>query len=211
MIVPPDRWQEPIAVGEGLLEPLQEMAARLALAFHRDDVRRKVYVGLPRSQATGRTTPPGGHGLIVPVPGATAAANGAYAADTGIDILVPVGSPVVAAASGTIVYSERGHTPWNTPPDTPNSVLMALDRPIPYQGREYGLLWYTHLSRLRFQVPDGSGHGPHLSQGDLVGWSGVGNRVPHVHMGIAADRPQTLFVPPGQLVAWLGWQGGDPR
>ena len=211
LIVPPDRWQAPIPVEEALLAPLEELAARLALAFHRDDARRKVYVGLPRPEGPGEPPGPEGPGLVVPVPGATSSSNGAYSGDTGLDIVVPVGSPVVAASSGTILYSERGHTPWTTPPDTPNSVLIALDRPVPYRGREYGLLWYTHLGRLRFRVADGSGRGSHVSRGELVGWSGIGNRVPHVHMGLVGDRPQTVFVPPEQLAAWLGWTGGERR
>jgi murein DD-endopeptidase MepM/ murein hydrolase activator NlpD len=197
LVAPPEDWRNAEAIDASELPVLERLAARLGLRHHRDDVQRKVYVGVPGSEpvaASGR--------LIVPVPGATAKNSGAYPADTGLDIIVPVGSPVVAAGSGKIVYSEHGHTPWVNPPDTPNSILIRLDTPFVYQGRMYPFTWYTHLSRLRFSVPD---DGPHVAQGETIGWTGTGNRVPHLHFGVVYDRPQTVYVPPLTLAAYFGW------
>lgn len=203
LIAPPDNWQHPIAIDVGQLATLEEIAGRLNLAFHRDDEQHKAYIGVPQPVVTPTT---GKGRLIVPVPGATAANNGAYSADTGIDILVPFGTPAVAAAAGTILYSEAGHTPWRIPPDTGNSLLIQLDTPFVYQGQQYPFIWYTHLSRLRYAVPDGAA-GLHVAQGETVGWTGIGNSVPHLHFGVVQDRPQSVFVPPLALAAYFGWTG----
>jgi murein DD-endopeptidase MepM/ murein hydrolase activator NlpD len=203
LIAPPEDWKHPLPIDAAQVAVLEQLAVRLKLAFTRDDEQRKVYVGL-----RGQVKPAASKaGLIMPVPGADARHNGAYAADSGLDIMVPVGSPVVAAGAGTIVYSEPGHTPWTTPPDTPNSILIALDTPFVYRGRKYGYTWYTHLSRLRYHVPDGSGAGRHVEQGELIGWTGVGNRVPHLHFGVVVDRAQSVFVHPFELAIYFGWMG----
>ena len=88
--------------------------------------------------------------------------------------------------------------------------MLALDRPFEYKKIRYPYVWYTHLSRLRFQVPDGS-RGPHVDQGELLGWTGIGNRVPHLHFGVVADRAQTAFISPAQLAAYFGWLGAGSR
>ena len=128
--------------------------------------------------------------MLNPVPGTTRARNCAfYPGDSGCDIACPVGSPVVAAVSGRIVYSERGHTTWTTPPDTPNSVLIKNDEPIVVDGVAYPFTWYTHLSSLAYQVPDGS-NGPHVAAGAVLGKSGLGNRNAHLHFGVIRIRAQ---------------------
>lgn len=202
LIAPAEDWQHPLTIDAAQLSLLEQVASRLGLAYTRDDTQHKVYLGSTRITSPSTPLPKGR--LIVPVPGATEANNGAYAADTGLDVLTPFGSAVVAAGAGTIVYSEHGHTPWTTPPDTPNSILIQLDTPFTYQGRSYPFTWYTHLSRLRYQVPDGQG-GQHVAQGETIAWSGIGNRVPHLHFGVVFDRPQTIYVPPLALAAYFGW------
>lgn len=144
-----------------------------------------------------------------PIPGTTRARNdGGYDADTGLDILVPFGTACYAAADGRIVYSEPGHTPWTTPPDTPNSVLVELAQPFTYQGYQVNYAWYTHLSSLSQQVPDGSEPVP-IRAGDLVGHTGIGNRVPHLHFGLVEDRAQTHTMPQ-ELIAQLIWDQAPP-
>jgi len=188
---------------------MAEVANRLGLVFHRDDTLRKLYVGLPRQP---KPSPVAEGQLVLPIPGATKINNGAYESDSGIDIMVPVGTPVVCAASGTIIYSESNgrHTPWNRPPDTPGCILIALDRPFQWKRKSYGYAWYAHLSWLRFDVPDGS-VGPHVEQGEQLGRTGRGRNVPHLHFGVVADRPQTEWVHPFQLAAYFGWTGGGGR
>jgi len=226
LIAPPGRWQDPIAIPQAALPTIRALAERLHLVYHQDDVARKLYVGPPPTAVStaptkpttrpSTTTPPAKGRLIVPVVGATAKDNGSYGSDSGVDVLAPVGTPVVAAAAGTIIYSEHGHTPWvatpERPHDTPNSILIALDTPFEYKRKLYPLIWYTHLSRLRLSVPDGRGTKPHVAQGEILGWTGVGNNVPHLHFGVVADRAQTEFIPPFQLAAYFGWlSGGGTR
>lgn len=133
--------------------------------------------------------------MILPVPGSTRAkSNGAYSADSGADVLCPVNTPIVAAFDGTIVYSEWGHTVWGTTQrvgiDTPYSILIELDRPLEDRGKTYFYTWYTHLKSLVYNVPDDGNNGPRVKAGATLGYSGIGNGVPHLHFGILADRRQ---------------------
>lgn len=134
--------------------------------------------------------------LLLPLAGMVPSQVRNYAADTGMDVHVPVGTPVQAVADGTLVYSERGHTPWTTPPDTPNSILLKLDRPFAFKGKTWRYAWYTHLGDLAYQVPDG-GAGRRVAAGTRLGTTGRGNSVAHLHFGILTDRAQG----PGQYLA----------
>lgn len=141
-----------------------------------------------------------------PIPTSTRAKNnGGYDADSGLDILVPTGTPCLAVADGRIIYSERGHTPWVNPPDTPHSVLLQLDEPFEYRGHKVNFAWYTHLSRLAYSVPDGT-EPLVVKAGQVLGWSGVGNKVPHLHLGLISNRAQEEGqTMPFPLVAELIW------
>ncbi len=143
-----------------------------------------------------------------PIPSATRVHNdGGYDSDSGLDILVPVGTQVLCAADGEIIYAEHGHTPWGTSCnvgiDTPNSVLVKLKAPLTLDGVEYHYTWYTHLSSLDQHLPDGSTPKP-IKVGDKIGKSGIGNQVPHLHFGIVQDRAQTVTMPQHR-VADLIW------
>ena len=127
--------------------------------------------------------------LIVPVPGTTRVNNHSYALDSGVDLLVPAGSPVVAAAAGVVVRS------------TADSVWLALDEALQYGKAVYPLLCYRHLSRVDCWPR------LHVQQGALLGTSGVrpGGRVPYLHLGIVSDFQETDYVRPFQLAALFGW------
>ena len=131
-------------------------------------------------------------GLHSPMPGGTLAG---YPGDTGLDIGGHFLS-VHAIASGTLEYSERGHTLWTRAPDTPHSVRLRLDEPIPWTDRRdpkrprqraVTHVYYTHMSTLRFAVTEGSAASVHVSAGELLGRSGIGNGVPHLHIGLLLD------------------------
>lgn len=124
--------------------------------------------------------------LVMPIHGIEAG----YVGDTGLDIAAPKGTPCYVAASGTIIYSEYGHTRWKTPPDTPYSTLIKLDEPITFEGRTAYYIWYTHLSELQYNVPDGSSKTIHVNAGDIVGKSGLGNKNAHLHFGVIINREQ---------------------
>lgn len=141
--------------------------------------------------------------LTNPVPGSDWSNNGGYEADSGLDILVETGTACVAAADGVIEYAEDGHTPWIEDTDLqkpgfqgPKSVRIRLNEPVQQGGRIYRWVWYTHLTEVephffnRHEVP--------VRAGELIGKSGIGNKVPHLHFGVIADREQNVT---------MGWQG----
>jgi murein DD-endopeptidase MepM/ murein hydrolase activator NlpD len=112
---------------------------------------------------------------------------GGWSGDTGLDV---AGNrlPVYAIAAGTLDYSERGHTLWMTAPDTPFSVRIALDEPVPYNGgHRVTHVYYTHLSHLEFEQPEGAPTRIHVEAGERIGTSGIGNGVPHLHLGLLLD------------------------
>lgn len=130
--------------------------------------------------------------------------DGTYAADMGVDINAPAGTPCVAIGDGQIVYSEWGHTSWTTPPDTPNSVKILLDEPVVIGDVAYRYAWYTHLSELardisyRYNI-----NHVKIAAGDPVGKTGLGNQVPHLHITLATDEGLDNYCPPFVLRDWL--------
>jgi murein DD-endopeptidase MepM/ murein hydrolase activator NlpD len=130
------------------------------------------------------------HALFSPLPGGYL---GGWAGDTGLDIAASY-RPVYALAAGTLEYSESGHTLWRSGRDTPNSVRLRLDAPIPWKdarGTEHFVthVYYTHLSALERVVSEASDPQtkPHVNGGDRIGVSGRGNGVLHLHLGLLLD------------------------
>ncbi|MDP7081075.1 MAG: peptidoglycan DD-metalloendopeptidase family protein [Candidatus Undinarchaeales archaeon] len=155
----------------------------------------------------------GGGKLVEPLRGTSQSqwkTYGAAGRHRGIDIHVPAGTATYAVADGTLVYSERGHTKWTTPPDTPNSVLLKFDKPLKYKGKTYYFAWYTHMKSLAFHVPDGSG-GKHVTAGTNLGAVGLGNKVPHLHFAILIARPQGpgQYMDPLDIKAYYSGGGGS--
>jgi murein DD-endopeptidase MepM/ murein hydrolase activator NlpD len=109
-----------------------------------------------------------------------------YRADTGLDI-AGNRKPVYAIASGTLDYSEAGHTLWTGPRDTPYCVRFELDEPIPWNGRKITHVYYAHLSELEYQQPEGTKERIHVEGGERLGVSGVANGSPHLHIGLLLD------------------------
>jgi murein DD-endopeptidase MepM/ murein hydrolase activator NlpD len=130
-----------------------------------------------------RSPPLRDHRLHSPMPGGYV---GGWYGDTGLDI---AGNhlPVYAIAAGTLDYAERGHTLWMTPPDTPLSVRLALDEPLPFKAHHVTHVYYTHMSRLEFEQVEGSQVRRHVEAGELIGVSGIGNHVAHLHLGLLLD------------------------
>jgi murein DD-endopeptidase MepM/ murein hydrolase activator NlpD len=122
-------------------------------------------------------------GFHNPMPGGVMAG---YQADTGLDI---AGSPrpVFALASGTLDYSEPGHTLWTGASDTANCVRFELDAPIPWKGRQITHVYYAHLSKLAHLQPEGATPRRHVEAGELLGTSGIANHSPHLHIGFLLD------------------------
>lgn len=121
--------------------------------------------------------------LRSPMPGGWV---GGWAGDTGLDV-AGRRLAVYAIASGTLDYSERGHTLWTSGRDTPNSVRIALDAPIPWRGHRITHVYYTHLSSLETVQAEGAAARKHVVAGERIGVSGIGNGVPHLHLGLLLD------------------------
>jgi murein DD-endopeptidase MepM/ murein hydrolase activator NlpD len=133
---------------------------------------------------TGPRSPPlRGAKLHSPMPGGFL---GGWNGDTGLDI---AGNrrDVFAIAAGTLDYSEWGHTLWTRGRDTPYSVRLALDEPIPWGEHRITHVYYTHLSKVETQQAEGSASPKHVEAGERIGVSGIGNGVPHLHLGLLLD------------------------
>lgn len=111
---------------------------------------------------------------------------GGWYGDTGLDI---AGNrlDVFAIAAGTLDYSEWGHTLWTRGRDTPYSVRLALDEPIPWGDRKITHVYYTHLSRVETVQAEGAKERKHVAAGERIAVSGIGNGVPHLHLGLLLD------------------------
>jgi len=123
-------------------------------------------------------------GFHNPMPGGVFAG---YRADTGLDI---AGNPrpVYAIQSGTLDYSEPGHTLWTGPKDTANCVRFKLDAPIPWKGgRLITHVYYAHLSRLEYSQAEGASKRQRIEAGERLGVSGIANHSPHLHIGLLLD------------------------
>jgi len=108
--------------------------------------------------------------------------GGKYHLHHGGDYMNPAGTPVLAAADGTVIVAgDDKTTVYGLEPDFyGNLVIQELDRQ--FQGRPVYLL-YGHLSQVNVKV------GQHLDAGDvlgLVGMTGVaiGN---HLHLEVRID------------------------
>lgn len=118
-----------------------------------------------------------------PLPGGVL---GGWFGDTGLDISASF-RPVYAIAAGTLDYSENGHTRWTRGKDTPGSIRLALDEPIPFKGRRVTHVYYTHLSAMEYAQPEGAKVREHVEAGEPIGVTGIGNGVPHLHIGLLLD------------------------
>lgn len=111
---------------------------------------------------------------------------GGWQGDTGLDIAGTF-LPVYALAAGTLDYSERGHTLWTRGRDTPFSVRIKLDEPIPWGEHRITHVYYTHLSKLETEQPENAVTRKHVAAGEKIGISGIGNGTPHLHLGLLLD------------------------
>ena len=139
--------------------------------------------------------------VVNPVPSQNIPSNkGGYAADTGLDILTPIGSRVVSPVSGTLEYAEKGHVRQmgqDANPDMPghqdqHSVRIKLDKPFRYAGKQVNYFYATHLYELAGSLKNKSNI--RINAGDFLGKSGSANNTPHVHVGFTEDVAQNKFL-----------------
>ncbi len=111
---------------------------------------------------------------------------GGWFGDTGMDISGRF-LPVHAIADGVLEYSEHGHTLWTGRGDTAFSIRLRLDAPIALGKRRVTHVYYTHLSALVTDQAESSVVKKHVVAGERIATSGIGNGVPHLHLGFLLD------------------------
>jgi hypothetical protein len=121
--------------------------------------------------------------LRSPMPGGSL---GGYFGDTGLDVLGRF-MPVYAVADGVLEYSEWGHTLWRGQGDTPYSIRLRLDHPLTVGQHRVTHVYYTHLSAVVTLQPESSATKKHVAAGERIATSGIGNHVPHLHVGFLLD------------------------
>lgn len=124
-------------------------------------------LGNPSGIVTGNG-PTGGKGKVIGHPYVGTHTLGNWQSDNAIDIAVPRGSPVYADRSGRIskvsIRPEGGQI-------SGSSITIN------------GASFYTHLSGVKVRP------GQRVRRGQLIGYSGVANGVPHLHYAVRVGTP----------------------
>ena len=138
-----------------------------------------------------------------------------YPGDTGDDMAMPFHSPELAMDDGMVIYAEglpgQGcpHTSWVAcrahPHDTPGCTLIHLAHPFVASIGLIQYQWMCHQCMYARLVRDGIDRPYPVKRGVMVGWSGIGRDVPHLHLGLLTDRSQApgTFMPPAEIAEFL--------
>lgn len=107
---------------------------------------------------------------------------GNWQSDNAFDISVPVGTPIVAVGDGTIC-SGCG---FGASTNDLSSRFAGARLTLALRGNQ---VFYTHLSRLARGIRPGV----RVKRGQLLGYSGSANGVPHLHIGFEYGNPRLLL------------------
>lgn len=140
--------------------------------------RRAARKGMPGRLVGGgrRSYPLGKPGSLIGAPYGGTHTLGNWQSDNAVDLGVPVGTPVYAMTDGQVTK-------------TGGSGSMA-GRFGGYNltiGGPRNSFFYTHLSKLRVRP------GQRVRKGQLIGFSGSANGVPHLHLGVQRGDPRNLL------------------
>ena len=135
---------------------------------------------------------------------------------TGIDIDAPRGTPVLAAASGTVIWAGYGLYSGTNNPNDPYGLAVTIKHDFGYQGERL-LTVYAHMDRIDVKVGDRVEDGDQLG---IVGNTGF-TTGPHLHFEVRlkdndffkSRNPELWLAPPqgwGVLVGKLTTRLGLP-
>jgi len=62
--------------------------------------------------------------------------------------------------------------------------------PVQYGSRSAAYFWYAHLSKLAYRIRDGIDAPRRVAEGMMIGHSGTGRGIPHLHCNLLFDRKQ---------------------
>lgn len=111
-------------------------------------------------------------------PGQGTHAGGPWTDSNAIDINVPVGTAVLAPVSGTVTGVSGGWSGGAGRYDGYGVTIRGAD------GREY-FLKHQRTATVRA--------GQSVTRAQVIGESGAGNGVPHLHIGVSSGNPLDLF------------------
>jgi murein DD-endopeptidase MepM/ murein hydrolase activator NlpD len=103
--------------------------------------------------------------------------RGNWQSDNAIDLSIPVGTPIYAVTDGVI-------GPRIGALDSSDPRLQGLR--LTLEGGDNSF-FYAHLSDLTVRA------GERVKKGQLLGYSGSANGVPHLHLGVERGRADKLF------------------
>ena len=166
------------AIYQKLIAQLDEQQAAISqeIGAAEDELRASFNPNLLPSKLPGLISFPVGSPIITQLYGATAYAKKAYSNHfhNGVDLGVPIGTPVYAAADGTVFQvdnNDRGTSRWKK---------YQFGKYIMIDHADNLTTLYAHLSR---QVVK---EGETVKKGQLIGYSGATGYAdgPHVHFGL---------------------------
>lgn len=151
-----------------LLPKESPQAALLPIAYQERKAQRAITIHYPLSRV----------GSIIGVPYQGTHRLGNWESDRACDIWAVKGTPVLACFAGTI-------GPQFGPLHSKNPRLLGLRCHLVGTDEAY----YAHLS----QFATGIAPGVKLQPGDMIGYSGVANGVPHLHFALEDGWPPTFL------------------
>lgn len=121
---------------------------------------------------------------------------------TGIDVDAPLGTPIIAAASGTVIWAGTGLLKHDNDSTDPYGLAVAVRHDFGYKGQRL-ITVYAHMSRVDVKV------GQDVSQGEQLGLVGMTGFTtgPHVHFEVRLES-ETYFSSRNPEL-WLSPPEGD--
>lgn len=118
-------------------------------------------------------------GSLIGTPGAGTHSLGNWQSDNAVDIGIANGVPILATQDGVIT----------------KKFMRTLDPSSQFAGYQIHLgtkdneWFYTHLSRLAKGIKEGA----RVKKGQVIGYNGSANGVPHLHIGVKFGNPLDLL------------------